>query len=325
MKKFESKLERLSRFEQILLAHPEGLSRSELARRLGIHRSTVSRYLIDTRHIFPLWENEGLIGINRDYYLSNVKLNIHEIMVLHLATRLFCCRTDKFNPHACSAMRKLGYSLGFYSKIISDHICSTADQIEKGSKKKDTGYISILETITTAWSSGYWTRLQYHSHKGKETHEYDFAPYFVQPYALGFSLYAIGLCRQKERVITLKIERIKHIALTKETFRIPDTFRPEVLFKDAWGIWYSDENPVEIELEFSPRVAERVSETLWHKSQVIERLEDGRLLWKASIAEPIELFPWIRGWGSDVKIVKPESLKVLMKEEVRKLGEMYGD
>lgn len=324
MKKIESKIERLFRFEQILLAHPEGLSRSELARRLGIHRSTIGRYIIDTSNIFPLWENEGLIGINRDNYLSNVKLNIHEIMVLHLSTRLFSCQTDKFNPHACSAMRKLGYSLKVYSKTISDYICSTADQLEKRSKKRDSNFISILENITRAWSSGYWTHLLYYSHKGEELHEYDFAPYFVQPYAPGFTLYTIGLCKQKEHIITLKLERIKQLALTKETFHIPDTFHPEDLLKDAWGIWYSDEDPVEVVLEFSPQVAERVIETIWHKSQVIERLGNGRLIWKARIAEPIELFPWIRGWGSDVKIVKPDNLRDMMREDVQKLGEMYG-
>ncbi|MBN1798697.1 MAG: helix-turn-helix domain-containing protein [Spirochaetales bacterium] len=59
----ESKLERLSRMEQILLAHPGGLSRAELARRLGTHRSTVSRYLTDTRNIFPIWEENGLLGV----------------------------------------------------------------------------------------------------------------------------------------------------------------------------------------------------------------------------------------------------------------------
>jgi len=47
MKKFERKLEQIYRLEHLLLAHPKGLKQAEIARRLAVHRSTVSRYLTD--------------------------------------------------------------------------------------------------------------------------------------------------------------------------------------------------------------------------------------------------------------------------------------
>jgi CRISPR-associated endonuclease/helicase Cas3 len=324
MKKFESKLERIYRFEQILIAHPEGLTRAEIARRLGTHRSTISRYLVDCAHILPLWEDAGRIGMDRSSYLNNVKLNIHEIMVLHLAARLFSCRTDKFNPHACSAMRKLGHALGAYSKIISDYIVSTADYIEKQSKKYDRNFITILEKLTSAWSGSNWVSLSYYSQKENKIHLYDFATYFIQPYAVGFTLYAIGFCKQKNHIVTFKVERIKDITVLKEQYSIPKTFNTDKLFKDAWGIWYSDSEPVEVVLEFSQQVAGRVAETVWHQSQQIEKQENGGVIWKAKIAEPLELYPWIRGWGSDVKIVRPEGLRRRHIADLKASLEGYG-
>jgi predicted DNA-binding transcriptional regulator YafY len=40
MERSDSKAERLLQLEQLLLAFPEGLHKAQIARRLGVHRST---------------------------------------------------------------------------------------------------------------------------------------------------------------------------------------------------------------------------------------------------------------------------------------------
>jgi CRISPR-associated endonuclease/helicase Cas3 len=53
MSRVENKAERLLQIEALLLAHPEGLTQSELARRLGVNRSTIHRSLPDLpKHIY---------------------------------------------------------------------------------------------------------------------------------------------------------------------------------------------------------------------------------------------------------------------------------
>ena len=37
--------ERVAQLELLLRSHPEGIRRAETARRLGVHRSTISRYV----------------------------------------------------------------------------------------------------------------------------------------------------------------------------------------------------------------------------------------------------------------------------------------
>ena len=65
--------------EQVLLAHPSGLRRSEIARRLAVHRSTVSRYVDELSKLLPVTESDdGIVGIDRDSYLNNIRLTIHE-------------------------------------------------------------------------------------------------------------------------------------------------------------------------------------------------------------------------------------------------------
>lgn len=41
----QEKSQRLLQIEQLLWAHPEGLTRAEIARRLGVNRSTITKYL----------------------------------------------------------------------------------------------------------------------------------------------------------------------------------------------------------------------------------------------------------------------------------------
>ncbi len=82
--------------------------------------------------------------------------------------------------------------------------------------------------------------------------------------------------------------------------------------------------PVVVQLRFSSQVAYRVRETVWHASQQIVDLPDGRLLWTARIAEPREMYPWIRGWGADVEVLEPPELRQRIGAEAQAMAAMYG-
>jgi CRISPR-associated endonuclease/helicase Cas3 len=123
---------------------------------------------------------------------------------------------------------------------------------------------------------------------------------------------------------TLKIERIERAELTSEPYDIPADFDPRMLLSDAWGIWYTENEPIEVTLKFHPRVTSRVRETRWHRSQQETELEDGSLLWKAKVAEPQEMIPWIRAWGADCEVLEPKELREALMGEAKVLAEKYG-
>jgi hypothetical protein len=80
-----------------------------------------------------------------------------------------------------------------------------------------------------------------------------------------------------------------------DRYEIPEDFDPGGLLADAWGIWTSEADPVVVVLRFHPVVARRVRETQWHHSEQLEEQADGSLMWRARVAEPQEMMPWIRG------------------------------
>lgn len=92
----KNKAARLRQIEDLLLAHPRGLSQSDLARRLGVNRSTISRYLPDLPEmVYVDDEDDGRWKIDRKAYLVNARFTLNEAMAIHVASRLLATRMDR--------------------------------------------------------------------------------------------------------------------------------------------------------------------------------------------------------------------------------------
>jgi CRISPR-associated endonuclease/helicase Cas3 len=301
-----NKASRLEQIEQLLLRHKDGLTIAEIARKIGVNRATVWHYYhdADLPHTYYELGGDRRIRLNPDRLHFNIKLDLDEALGLHLAVRLFSTRMDKHNPSAASAIRKISRALETMAPGISRAMAQSAERADSDDQMQDPLYIAILKTLTQAWAAGRRVQLCYASAANGEEHAYLFSPYFIEPYAIGQTTYVIGQIGRNEGIRTFKIERIRRAELLPETYTIPASFDADDYLADAWGIWTSDKEPVEVVLRFSARVAPRVKETRWHRSQVLEECEDGSVIWRAWIAEPKEMGPWIRGWGEEVTVIK---------------------
>jgi len=79
--------------------------------------------------------------------------------------------------------------------------------------------------------------------------------------------------------------------------------------------------PIDVEIVFSKATAAWAKDRIWHPSQQIAPLKDGRLRMTLQVADTRELVGWILSFGSGVRVVRPEMLRAKVREEARKILE----
>lgn len=321
-----TKAERLLQLEALLISHTEGLRKAQIATRLGVARSTAGRYVADLTDLVPIVEeDDGRLWIDSSRYLPPVRLSAHEIESVRLAFRLFARKIRLPFPHAAASLRKLAFAAERASPHLSRRLLETADSLDSHTFPRFTRkYREVLETLIGACTEHRTVLLRHLSVRRGKTGEYRFQPYCLEPYPDGNSLHAVGFCPDLKQMRTFKLERIRSVRLTDDGFEAPVDFDIEAYTSAAWGIWgRSDRKPVSIVLHFSSSVAERVRETVWHESQTLHERSDGSLLFRAAVAEPLEMYPWIRGWGADVEILEPKELRARFRDEVERMKKTY--
>jgi predicted DNA-binding transcriptional regulator YafY len=342
----------MQQLERLLLDHPEGLSRTDIAARLGVHRSTVGRDVTSLTSILPLQETDsGRLYLDRKGYLTTIRLTMYELEALHLAARLFA-RVMKFPfPHASAALRKLADAQGRVSLRLAERIRETAEEIERfptvTGDKTTIRYRANVEQLGIAITENRPIEVSHFSRNRGEERLYRLFPLTLEPHHEGRAVHLLAwdLGTNDQTTAnaenpppqhtapsggfrTLKIERIRRITLLEPNAeiinRIPVDRIPSRLMH-AWGIWAGDKPPVQVVLRFSPAVADRVSETLWHGSQTLEQQRDGRLIWRGAVTEPREMYPWIRGWGPDVEVINPIWLREEHRRDFKRGSALYRD
>jgi Nucleotidyltransferase/WYL domain len=123
----------------------------------------------------------------------------------------------------------------------------------------------------------------------EDTFEREVLPLFIEPNPTGHSCYLIAWDPKPDAPRSYKVERISAVRVLDVRFDPPMGFSIGRHLAHAWGVWTS-EQPVQVELRFSPSVARRVKETTWHESQEVEDLPDGSVRVRLVVAEPD--VPW---------------------------------
>lgn len=323
MERAANRAERLRQIEALLLEARDPLSQAEIARQVQVHRSTICRDLTSIPNIYET--ADGRVAIDRSASLVDVRFSLNEALALHLAARMLATRMDRHNPHAASAVRRLGIAIQPLAPTISRHLLLSASTMSALEQWSDPDYVTVLETLTEAWASGRKVQVWHRSDPNAELREYIFSPYFIEPYAIGQSTHVIGWREPPDALRTFKIERIERAALLPEAYSIPADFDPYNLLEDAWGIWFTGEEPQQVQLRFNARVATRVLESRWHRSQQVEMQADGALLWTAHVAEPQEMVYWVRGWGANVEVLQPAWLREQVAQDAFAQAKLYAE
>jgi predicted DNA-binding transcriptional regulator YafY len=318
MDRIQSKAARLRRIEHRLYNAPGGLRVTDLAEYCGVDRRTIYRDLEALEEMgVPVWEDVGRYGIDRESYLSTVRLNLNEAVALFFAARLLAHHSDEHNPNVVSALSKL--AAGLPDTTISTHMARVADIIRARPLRSD--YVRVLDTITRAWADRRKVSIRYRAASGDLT-ERVICPYFLEVSRSEPASYVIAHDDLRAALRTFKIERIADAEILDTSYVIPDDFDPYAHLAAAWGVM--DEVEVEVRLRFSPGIAPRVRESVWHHSQRLVDTANGGCELTMRVGGIKEIRLWVLSWGGDVEVLGPPELRDEVIEHARRMVELYG-
>ena len=310
---------RLMRILQLLWGTPGGITAAEIGARTGRSKRTALRDLDALEQIgVPLLTDNDRYRLMPGYTLPTLAFTQPEMMSILLATRLAVQHMDYNNEFLAMALSKLAGTLpkGSIKVYVGESANQLARKPENLERQKVFGLVtqSLLERKQLAF-----TYVDAQGRKSKRRVH----PYFLEPVSLmthGTYLVAKDIERKDMRLF--KLDRIVEAKVLAADAYVPSDFQLEKLVANSWGIWTNDKVQ-KVQLVFAPGAVARIRETVWHPSQKLESLPDGRLRFTVDVRGLTEITPWILSWGADVEVVSPAGLRKIIAETTARMASSY--
>jgi predicted DNA-binding transcriptional regulator YafY len=148
--------------------------------------------------------------------------------------------------------------------------------------------------------------------------------YLVHPYRLALAqggLYLVAWVPAYDEFRTFATERIERLSVQEEVFRKTRDL-PADLFGASMGVFQGE--PETVELVFDARIAPYVRGRVWHESQVLDELGDGRLRLTLRVTNDWALRSWLMGFGAAVQVVQPAALVATLADEFARAAAASG-
>jgi predicted DNA-binding transcriptional regulator YafY len=300
-----------------ILAARGGRTIDELVREVTCSRRTVWRDLAVLQAAgFPLATEQD--GHESRYRLIEgprgappVPFTLTEIMSLHLGRHLLVpLRGTPVGEAIHTALMKIAATLGPPAKMFLDRLdrCVSARTVQA----KDYSRASdVLRFLQQALQERRTVEAEYHSFGRDAVSHRRLDPLHLW-YQQG-GIYLAAYCHTRRQVLTFALERFRQVRLTDDVFQSPAEFDLDRYLEGSFGLFRGE--PVRVALRFSRQIARYVAERNWHPTQAMSPLLTGELEMTLRVPLSPELRRWILGYGKDVEVLEPKSLRADLRAE----------
>ena len=122
-----------------------------------------------------------------------------------------------------------------------------------------------LTSIMEAMTENREIKIQYQKYTSAESDSYTLRPYAVKEFAKRW--YIVAYCIERKGLRVYGLDRILHLELTGESFRMPKNFDVDELFSTSFGIYIPEEKGRTITFRTSPTDARFLRDLPLHSSQ----------------------------------------------------------
>jgi predicted DNA-binding transcriptional regulator YafY len=244
-----------------------------------------------------------------------LRLSPTELMALTLSRRLIApLEGTALHASLQSALTKASAALPPEGLVLVQQLEGTFS-VGLGPHKRYKRHREVVERVTQAIAEKKRIQMRYDSAaRGRVTRRE------VDPYRLWYAsggLYLIGYCHLRKEPRMFAVERIKSVTPTDRPYQIPLHFDFEAFVEDSLTVMRGPR--IEVELIFEKGTAAWAKDRVWHPSQQLTRVPGGKLRMALTVADSRELVGWILSFGSGVRVVRPDSLRTVVKQEAEKI------
>lgn len=306
-----------------LVSRPGGLTVAAAARELGCSVRTIWRDLRALQDVgFPIYDehdNGGREGVWRVQagFQSRLPLPItlDEIVALLLSERLLApALVFPLGSAVSSFTGKIRALLAPSALALLDEMANRVG-VRALSTKLQGDAVEYLPAIQQALAKQHALHVRYFSMSRAEETERRVDPYQLTYFNGGF--YLIGYCHLRRAVRIFAVERIRAIAPLDEPFTVPSDFDAGAYLASAWGLVRGER--VRVRVRFTAAVAPYIRERIWHPTQTIRELGDRRAELTLDVADTVEVRRWLLGFGGDVEVLEPVSLREAIVREAERV------
>lgn len=305
----------------LLSENPRGYQAEEIRERLkswdiDVSRRTVMRDIDELSLNYGIGEEErnGKTYFFADKYtLKNVDLTIEDLASLAFAKEMLgqYAHLD-MGRHAISLIDKMVESSASLNQFQFEKLCGHFKQpgLKNGSRDVVDGRIERL--IQNAIDSRNKIEIAYYSFTSNESTKRIIHPYkmlFLDSY-----LCVEGYCELRKSVRRFRLSRIRDIELLDARFEEAEMEREKM--GDAF-LKLVGEKEEELELLFTGESIRYVKEFEAERARQLEETAEGLYFYQRAAVAP-DVIRWIRGFGAEVTVIKPEWLAEQLMEEAEK-------
>ena len=160
----------------------------------------------------------------------------------------------------------------------------------------------------------------YYSPATEEKSERTVEPYHLFNY-MG-TWHTIGYCHLRDEIRDFALSRISGAKVLAKSFKTPAHFDFKEYFLSTFGL-YKGKSTKEVTLRFTPEKSKWIKDQIWHKDQKVKLLKDGSLEISFPVSDFSEIKREILKHGDAVTVIKPESLREIIKSEAINIAKNY--
>ena len=134
--------------------------------------------------------------------------------------------------------------------------------------------------------------------------------------------YVFCLDSKRGEMRTFVLSRMRSVQKTTVKFRKPGDFSVDKYLDGSFGV-FSAEGKYSVKLRFDVFAAQLVRERLWHHSQSIYELPDGKLELVLQLTSLKEIEPWVLSWGDHAVVLDPPELRNILAKTIAGMAARY--